>query len=194
MKSRSKISNQEQNIIWSKYWSECRCFSHLPVVCSLPLSNRVCACIETCNGEYTEPVPFATEQCEPDRPSPPKLLGSRLKNSLTLKWPAAADNGSKILNYVLEYDEVSGVLFRSSNYFRRSDIRRAKAENSSKYIAGWKSNFCSINSFRRRSIPFVWLLRTVLDEGTIVTHHIRRHCYSRFLFAVNLVNRFNSVP
>jgi hypothetical protein len=67
---------------------------------------RVCACIDACKGDYTEPVPFTTEQCEPDRPMPVKLLGSRLKNSLTLKWTAAADNGSKILNYILEYDEV----------------------------------------------------------------------------------------
>ena len=160
----------------------------------LPLSNRVCACIETCNGEYTQPVPFTTEQCEPDRPSPPKLLGSRLKNSLTLKWTATNDNGSKILNYILEYDEVSGVLSRSPHYFRHSNVRRAKAENSLKYIAERKSNICSINSFRRHSIPFVWLLRTVLDEGTIMTRHIRRHCYCHLLFAVNLVNRFNSVP
>ncbi len=70
------------------------------------LSFRVCACIDSCKGEYTNPVPFTTEQCEPDRPVPPKLLGSRLKNSLTLKWTAAADNGLKILNYILEYDEV----------------------------------------------------------------------------------------
>jgi hypothetical protein len=67
---------------------------------------RVCACIDSCKGEYTNPVPFTTEQCEPDRPIPPKLLGSRLKNSLTLKWTATADNGSKISNYILEYDEV----------------------------------------------------------------------------------------
>ena len=67
---------------------------------------RVCACIDSCKGEYTEPVPFTTEQCEPDRPLPPKLLGSRLKNSLTLKWTATPENGSKILNYILEYDEV----------------------------------------------------------------------------------------
>lgn len=67
---------------------------------------RVCACIDTCKGEFTEPVPFTTEQCEPDRPLPPKLLGSRMKNSLTLKWTATSDNGSKISNYILEYDEV----------------------------------------------------------------------------------------
>lgn len=68
--------------------------------------GRVCACIDSCKGEYTSPVPFTTEPCEPDRPSPPKLLGSRLKNSLTLKWTAAADNGPKLSNYILEYDEV----------------------------------------------------------------------------------------
>ncbi|CAF1539479.1 unnamed protein product [Adineta ricciae] len=69
---------------------------------------KVCACIDSCKGEYTNPVPFTTEQCEPDRPSPPKLLGGRLKNSLTLKWTATADNGSKITNYILEYDEGKG--------------------------------------------------------------------------------------
>lgn len=72
---------------------------------------RVCACIDSCKGEYINPVPFTTEQCEPDRPLPPKLLGSRLKNSLTLKWTAANDNGSKILNYILEYDEVCLEMF-----------------------------------------------------------------------------------
>ncbi|UJR33220.1 hypothetical protein I4U23_020675 [Adineta vaga] len=69
---------------------------------------KVCACIDSCKGEYTNPVSFTTEQCEPDRPTPPKVLGSRLKNSLTLKWTATADNGSKILNYILEYDEGKG--------------------------------------------------------------------------------------
>ncbi|CAF0733122.1 unnamed protein product [Rotaria sordida] len=69
---------------------------------------KVCACIDSCKGEYTNPVPFTTEQCEPDRPLPPKLLGSRLKNSLTLKWTATNDNGSKISNYILEYDEGKG--------------------------------------------------------------------------------------
>ncbi|CAF1284500.1 unnamed protein product [Rotaria sordida] len=69
---------------------------------------KVCACIDSCKGEYTNPIPFITEQCEPDRPAPPKLLGSRLKNSLTLKWTATSDNGSKILSYILEYDEGKG--------------------------------------------------------------------------------------
>jgi hypothetical protein len=69
---------------------------------------KVCACIDSCKGEYTNPVPFTTEQCEPDRPGPPKLLGVRQKTSLTLKWAATADNGTKILNYILEYDEGKG--------------------------------------------------------------------------------------
>ena len=77
---------------------------------------RVCACIDSCKGEYTEPVPFTTEQCEPDRPAPPKILGGRLKNSLTLKWTATADNGSKILNYILEYDEVGPIDNRSLRF------------------------------------------------------------------------------
>ncbi|CAM4921556.1 unnamed protein product [Rotaria socialis] len=69
---------------------------------------KVCACIDSCKGEYTNPIPFTTEQCEPDQPLPPKLLGSRLKNSLTLKWTATADNGSKLTHYILEYDEGKG--------------------------------------------------------------------------------------
>jgi len=84
---------------------------YLNILCrnafSMPFCFRVCACIDSCKGEYTNPTPFTTEQCEPDQPSQPKLLGSRLKNALTLKWTATPDNGSKILNYILEYDEVN---------------------------------------------------------------------------------------
>ncbi|CAF1136420.1 unnamed protein product, partial [Didymodactylos carnosus] len=69
---------------------------------------KVCACINAYKGEYTNPVSFVTESCEPDRPLPPKLLGGRSKSALNLKWSAAIDNGSKILNYILEYDEGKG--------------------------------------------------------------------------------------
>jgi len=69
---------------------------------------KVCACIDTCNGEYTIPVPFTTKSCEPDPPSPPKLMGSPTKNSFALKWTSANENGSKILNYILESDEGKG--------------------------------------------------------------------------------------
>ena len=66
----------------------------------------MCACINSYKGEYTIPIPFITEPCEPDRPTPPKVLVGYLKDSLTLQWTAPYDNGSKILNYILEYDEV----------------------------------------------------------------------------------------
>lgn len=69
---------------------------------------KVRACIDTCNGEYTNPVSFTTDACEPDPPLPPKLMGARAKNSFGLKWNAAIDNGSKILKYILEYDEGKG--------------------------------------------------------------------------------------
>lgn len=79
----------------------------------------MCAHIDTFNGEYTDAIAFTTEQCEPDRPAQPKLLGSRLKSSLTLKWTATPDNGSKILNYILEYDEVCST-FSFISFFQHS--------------------------------------------------------------------------
>lgn len=100
-------------------------------------SSRVCACIDACKGEYTEPVPFTTEQCEPDRPSPPKILGSRLKNSLTLKWTATADNGSKIINYILEYDEVCSF---SCNDTDICFYYREKVESLLKFIVVRRNN------------------------------------------------------
>ncbi|MGH0119287.1 UNVERIFIED_CONTAM: hypothetical protein FKN15_026967, partial [Acipenser sinensis] len=64
----------------------------------------VCAMYNSLKGSCSEPVSFATHSCSPEGPFPPKL-SYRNKSSLTLQWKAPNDNGSKITNYLLEWDE-----------------------------------------------------------------------------------------
>uniref|UniRef100_A0A6Q2ZDS8 Fibronectin type-III domain-containing protein n=1 Tax=Esox lucius TaxID=8010 RepID=A0A6Q2ZDS8_ESOLU len=61
------------------------CNSNLRVVCS-------------------EPELFTTHSCPPDQPVAPKLT-HRAKSTLTLQWKPPNENGSKITNYYLEWDE-----------------------------------------------------------------------------------------
>ncbi|XP_074843924.1 fibronectin type-III domain-containing protein 3A isoform X1 [Carettochelys insculpta] len=63
-----------------------------------------CNCIK---GSPSEVESFTTMSCEPDIPNPPRIT-NRTKNSLTLQWKASCDNGSKIHNYLLEWDEGKG--------------------------------------------------------------------------------------
>ncbi|XP_004383532.1 fibronectin type III domain-containing protein 3B isoform X3 [Trichechus manatus latirostris] len=65
---------------------------------------RVYAMYNSVKGSYSEPVSFTTHSCAPECPFPPKLA-HRSKSSLTLQWKAPIDNGSKITNYLLEWDE-----------------------------------------------------------------------------------------
>ncbi|XP_018899545.1 fibronectin type-III domain-containing protein 3A isoform X2 [Bemisia tabaci] len=68
-------------------------------------------------GLASEPTLFTTPPCEPDAPYPPKLV-SRLRNGLQLKWFAANDNGSRILQYILECDQGCGEfveIFKNKN-------------------------------------------------------------------------------
>lgn len=58
-------------------------------------------------GAPSEAVSFTTASCEPDAPSPPKLL-NRTKNTITLQWKPPCDNGSKIHSYLLDWDEGKG--------------------------------------------------------------------------------------
>ena len=59
-----------------------------------------------CRGDYAPASQFQTRATQPDEPSPPKEV-SKKKNEISLKWSSVNDNGSKILNFILEYDEVS---------------------------------------------------------------------------------------
>ncbi|OCT78617.1 fibronectin type III domain-containing protein 3B [Xenopus laevis] len=52
----------------------------------------------------SEPISFTSHSCAPECPFPPKL-SHRTKSSLSLHWKAPADNGSKITNYLLQWDE-----------------------------------------------------------------------------------------
>ncbi|XP_059833323.1 fibronectin type-III domain-containing protein 3A-like [Hypanus sabinus] len=65
---------------------------------------RVSAMCNSVKGSASEPTSFTTAIIEPDCPAPPKLT-SRTKNSLSLQWKAPNDGGSKISNYLLEWDE-----------------------------------------------------------------------------------------
>lgn len=71
-------------------------------------SLRVHASLSSkCRGSYTNVVSFQTLSCAPDQPTPPKLTGMKKKNELTLRWANPNDNGAKITNFTLEYQEVS---------------------------------------------------------------------------------------
>ncbi|KAM4796076.1 fibronectin type-III domain-containing protein 3A [Rhinophrynus dorsalis] len=69
--------------------------------------TRVQAEVNSIKGNPTEVVSFTTLSCEPETPNPPRIT-NRTKNSLTLQWKASCDNGSKIHNYLLEWDEGKG--------------------------------------------------------------------------------------
>uniref|UniRef100_A0A8C1Z6F5 Fibronectin type III domain containing 3Bb n=1 Tax=Cyprinus carpio TaxID=7962 RepID=A0A8C1Z6F5_CYPCA len=55
-------------------------------------------------GPSSDARAFTTHSAPPDTPLPPRL-SHRTKSSLTLQWKPPVDNGSKITNYVLEWDE-----------------------------------------------------------------------------------------
>ncbi|XP_069749835.1 fibronectin type-III domain-containing protein 3A-like isoform X2 [Narcine bancroftii] len=65
---------------------------------------RISAVCNSVKGSASEPTSFTSAITEPDWPAPPKLI-NRTKNSLTLQWKAPNDGGSKISNYLLEWDE-----------------------------------------------------------------------------------------
>lgn len=65
---------------------------------------RVSAMYNSVRGLCSEAGSFTTHCSVPDVPLPPKL-SHRTKSTLTLQWKAPGDNGSKITNYLLEWDE-----------------------------------------------------------------------------------------
>ncbi|XP_066904010.1 fibronectin type-III domain-containing protein 3A [Halyomorpha halys] len=67
-------------------------------------SVRVSARLENLVGCASEATLLVTPPCKPDAPLAPKL-SSRSRNSITLKWSAALDNGGHIDHYVVEWEQ-----------------------------------------------------------------------------------------
>uniref|UniRef100_A0A3P8UYA1 Fibronectin type III domain containing 3Ba n=1 Tax=Cynoglossus semilaevis TaxID=244447 RepID=A0A3P8UYA1_CYNSE len=65
---------------------------------------RVLATYNSVRGSCSEAGSFTTHCSVPDVPLTPKL-SHRTKSTLTLQWKPPGDNGSKITNYLLEWDE-----------------------------------------------------------------------------------------
>ncbi|XP_069392044.1 fibronectin type III domain containing 3Ba isoform X3 [Paralichthys olivaceus] len=65
---------------------------------------RVSAMYNSVRGCCSEAGSFTTHCSVPDVPLPPKF-SHRTKSTLTLQWKPPGDNGSKITNYLLEWDE-----------------------------------------------------------------------------------------
>ncbi|KAJ8348547.1 hypothetical protein SKAU_G00271360 [Synaphobranchus kaupii] len=65
---------------------------------------RVQALCGWLQGTPSETVSFTTLSCEPDTPAPPRKTNGT-KSALVLQWKAPCDNGSKIQNYLLQWDE-----------------------------------------------------------------------------------------
>uniref|UniRef100_A0AAX7TQ76 Fibronectin type-III domain-containing protein 3A n=1 Tax=Astatotilapia calliptera TaxID=8154 RepID=A0AAX7TQ76_ASTCA len=94
---------------------------------------RVQAMCSGLQGNPSEAVSFTTLSCEPDPPNPPKKI-SGTKNSLLLQWKAPCDNGSKIQNYILQWDEGKGTgVYEQCYYGPQKQYKVAKLSPASRY-------------------------------------------------------------
>lgn len=92
--------------------------------------QAICNCLQ---GSLSEAVSFTTLTCEPDPPNPPKKA-SGTKNTLVLQWKAPCDNGSKIQNYILQWDEGKGTgTFEQCYYGPQKQYRVTKLSPASRY-------------------------------------------------------------
>ncbi|XP_070539464.1 fibronectin type-III domain-containing protein 3A-like isoform X2 [Ptychodera flava] len=64
----------------------------------------ICAILDDITGQPSKAAMFKTLSCAPAIPAPPKLI-QRTKNSISIKWNAPADNGSRIVSYTLECEK-----------------------------------------------------------------------------------------
>ncbi|KAM6988463.1 fibronectin type-III domain-containing protein 3A isoform 1-T2 [Tautogolabrus adspersus] len=92
--------------------------------------QALCNCLQ---GSPSEAVSFTTLSCEPDPPNPPRKA-SGTKNTLVLQWKAPCDNGSKIQNYVLQWDEGKGTgIYEQCYYGPQKQYRVTKLSPASRY-------------------------------------------------------------
>uniref|UniRef100_A0A673AMJ5 Fibronectin type-III domain-containing protein 3A n=1 Tax=Sphaeramia orbicularis TaxID=375764 RepID=A0A673AMJ5_9TELE len=92
--------------------------------------QAMCNCLQ---GSLSEAVSFTTLTCEPDPPNPPKKANGT-KNTLVLQWKNPCDNGSKIQNYILQWDEGKGTgTFEQCYYGPQKQYRVTKLSPASRY-------------------------------------------------------------
>ncbi|XP_039344560.1 fibronectin type-III domain-containing protein 3a-like isoform X1 [Mauremys reevesii] len=94
---------------------------------------RISATSSSIKESVSELVSFTTESCEPDPPAAPKLI-NRTKNSLSLQWKSSNDNGSKITNFLLEWDEGKSGAFKECYYGNLKQYKLTKLSPSTKYL------------------------------------------------------------
>ncbi|KAJ7420451.1 hypothetical protein WISP_48387 [Willisornis vidua] len=93
---------------------------------------RVSATSSSTKEAVSELVSFTTESCEPDCPAAPRLV-NRTKNSLSLQWKSSNDNGSKITNFLLEWDEGKSGPFKECYYGHLKQYKLTKLSPSTRY-------------------------------------------------------------
>ncbi|TRZ06473.1 hypothetical protein HGM15179_020634, partial [Zosterops borbonicus] len=93
---------------------------------------RVSATSSSIKETISELVSFTTESCEPDCPAAPKLI-NRTKNSLSLQWKSSNDNGSKIINFLLEWDEGKNGPFKECYYGHLKQYKLTRLAPSTRY-------------------------------------------------------------
>ncbi|KAM9733143.1 fibronectin type-III domain-containing protein 3A isoform 2-T3 [Menidia menidia] len=92
--------------------------------------QAICNCLL---GNPSEAVSFTTLSCEPDPPNPPRKA-SGTKNTLVLQWKAPCDNGSKVQNYILQWDEGKGTgVYEQCYYGPQKQYRVTKLTPASRY-------------------------------------------------------------
>ncbi|KAM3874865.1 fibronectin type-III domain-containing protein 3A [Diretmus argenteus] len=92
--------------------------------------QAMCSCLQ---GSPSEAVSFTSLSCEPEPPNPPRKA-SGTKNTLVLQWKAPCDNGSKIQNYVLQWDEGKGTgVYEQCYYGPQKQYRVTKLSPASRY-------------------------------------------------------------
>ncbi|XP_067948036.1 fibronectin type-III domain-containing protein 3a-like isoform X2 [Watersipora subatra] len=105
---------------------------------------RLCAIIGDSTGNYTDPVRFETPPAPPEAPLPPKL-GSKARTFVNLKWNAVTDNGSKVLNYIVEYYEGQPPAKEYTECYRglKKEFKVTKLQPSQRYTF----RLAAVNSF-----------------------------------------------